>query len=315
MISVIVPIYNVELYLPTCLESILSQTYQDLEIILVDDGSPDNSGRICDEYAKKDSRISVIHQKNAGQSGARNTGLDMARGEYVTFVDADDYIESDAYEILMTEVARTNVDILLFGHNLIKDCNERDTKSKKHEIKSTILGSDELWYEVFGNLNNAVWNKLYKRELIGRKRFKLGLFHGEDLLFNLEYINECSSALLISLPLYNYVKREGSVTTSNFSKKKLDEIVSKDFARELILKYCPKMLSIAEIFCFRARMNVIRSIYRSGKEHENVELLKQLNSYIDCHYLGISKYLKLKEKIEYFLYKNIKVVYKHLLVN
>lgn len=314
MISVIVPIYNVEQYLRTCIESILSQTYKDLEIILVDDGSPDNSGQICDEYAKMDSRILVIHQKNTGQSGARNTGLNIAKGEYVTFVDADDYIESSAYEILMTEISKNDVDLLLFGHNLIKDSRILDKNLKRSKNISIILDTNELWREVFGNLNNAVWNKLYKRELIGTKRFKLGLFHGEDLLFNLEYINECSSALEISLPLYNYVKREGSVTTSNFSKKKLDEIISKDLARNLILDNCPQMLSTAETFCFRARMNVIRSIYKSGEIDENIELLEQLNTYIKHNYSGVSKKLKVKEKIEYFLYMDFKIIYKLLLV-
>ena len=121
LISVIVPVYKAEKYLNQCIESIVSQTYQNLQIILVDDGSPDNCPAICDDWAKKDRRIVVIHKENGGQSSARNVGLDIARGEYVGFVDADDFIDHDMYEILLHSLVSTNVDIVCCGSRIVNE--------------------------------------------------------------------------------------------------------------------------------------------------------------------------------------------------
>lgn len=119
MISVIVPIYNVEEYLPACIESILNQTYKDFEILLIDDGSTDNSGKICDKYAGKDKRCIVIHQQNKGLSGARNTGLDNVKGEYISFIDGDDYIHPQMFEILYKEIEKENYDFAMISHKKV----------------------------------------------------------------------------------------------------------------------------------------------------------------------------------------------------
>ena len=197
MISVIVPVYNVEKYIRQCLDSIVGQTYQDLEIILVDDGSPDSSGAICDEYAEKDSRIKVIHKQNEGQSIARNVGMQTATGDFIGFVDSDDSIDLEMFEKLFSAI--DGVDIAICGHNVVYDA-KIETNSKG---KEKTLNESELWQEVFGNLNNAVWNKLFRRELLTNIQFDSNFAHGEDLIFNILYLQKVKAGRLIDEPLYN----------------------------------------------------------------------------------------------------------------
>lgn len=132
-ISIIVPVYKAEPYLKKCIDSILNQTFKDFELILVDDGSPDRCGEICDEYALKDSRIKIIHKENGGQSSARNVGLDIAQGEYIGFVDSDDWIEPDMYKKLFKVLKNDNVDMAICNINSIKDKKLRDRKKEKRK--------------------------------------------------------------------------------------------------------------------------------------------------------------------------------------
>ena len=199
MISVIVPVYNVEKYIRKCLDSIVNQTYRDLEIILVDDGSTDASGAICDEYAEKDIRIKVIHKENGGQSSARNLGLDIATGEYIGFVDSDDTIELETYHLLVSSMQGN--DIVICGHNVVY---EEKTETCCRE--ESALDNAGLWSEVFGRLNNAVWNKLYRRELLKGIYFDARFAHGEDLLFNLHYLKVARNGCVLNRALYNYYK-------------------------------------------------------------------------------------------------------------
>ena len=168
MISVIVPIYNVEEYLPACIESILNQTYRDLEILLIDDGSTDNSGKICDEYAEKDKRCIVIHQQNKGSSGARNTGLDNAKGEYISFIDGDDYIHPQMLEILYKEIEKENCDFAMISHKKVFNKLEQN-KDIEGNINVIYLNRHVLISGLYNKTNflesdfQAVWNKLYKK--------------------------------------------------------------------------------------------------------------------------------------------------------
>ena len=150
MISVIVPVYKVEKYLRKCVESIQNQTYKDLEIILVDDGSPDNSGKICDELREQDNRILVIHQQNVGLAGARNAGLAQCQGEFVAFVDSDDTIEPNMYQIML-ETMDDKCDLVICGYRVVKE--GQSLGIQKNFIPQR-LTEDELWDEVFGRLNN-----------------------------------------------------------------------------------------------------------------------------------------------------------------
>lgn len=304
MISIIVPVYNVEKHIKKCLDSIVNQTYKDLEIILVDDGSPDSSGAICDEYAKNDSRIKVIHKENGGQSSARNMGLDLASGEYVGFVDSDDTIELDAYEKLYNAIS--GVDIAIGGHNEVK---ENEVKTCASKIKKD-LNEEELWQEIFGRLNNATWNKLYRRDLIKDIRFDLHFMHGEDLIFNILYLEKAKTGRIINEPIYNYFKRGDSITTGKFTRRKLLEIDSKDEALRLVKQIYPKMEKVAQKYCFRARMNISRNIYKAKQQTNYVNELSEYRKYLLKNYNIVKAQLKNKEKIEFFLFKNMPCLYK-----
>lgn len=299
MISVIVPVYNVEEYLPACLESIKRQTFKDYEVILVDDGSPDNSGRICDEYVDKNINWRVIHQENGGLSSARNSGLNVAKGEYICFVDSDDTVDDNYLLFLYHALVDSQADIGICGYQRIL-CSE-DVQSTR-EVEKSVLCQDELWQEVFGNLNNSSCNKIYRRKLIGNIRFMDGLYHGEDLMFNLAYIINCSRAVMIDTPLYHYWKHKGSVTRSGYTDRRNMEIIAKDVAEEFIHNHYPKMSMVAGKYCFRARMNVIRAMVMAKKEKEYSDKLQEYRCYIEEKYGIIRSQLKLKERIEYHLF-------------
>ncbi len=304
MISVIVPVYNVEKYIRNCLDSIINQTYKDLEIILVDDGSTDNSGVICDEYAQKDKRIKVIHKENGGQSTARNVGLKNATGEFIGFVDSDDTIESNAYEKLISAI--DGVDLAICGHNVITDITVT-TKSKGEE---NFLDEEGLWQEIFGRLNNAVWNKLFRRDLIKDIKFDPNFAHGEDLIFNILYLKNAKNGKFIDLPLYNYFKRGGSITTGEFTRRKLLEIDSKEEALRLIKEFYPPMIKTAKKYCFRSRMNISRNIYKANEQKNYIIELKEYKKYALENYACVKNELTKKERVEFFLFKNSPCLYK-----
>ena len=308
MISIIVPVYKVEKYIRKCIESILNQTYKDFELILVDDGSPDDSGAICDEYAEQDSRIKVLHQRNAGQASARNAGLAVAKGEYISFVDSDDTVEPYMLEVLKEMFTTFGCDIAMCGHRLVQE-NE-DFVSSVTEYQPELLDIESLWNEIFGNLNNAVWNKLFKRELLDDIRFPLDLHHGEDLIFNLEYLKKCKTGAINRIPCYNYLKRTDSITTSAFSSKKIMEISSKDKALEIVRMNKVSQIANAEKFCFRARMNVMRAIVKGRVEEQFLHILNECREYIKSNYKNVKYNLRRKERLEYHLNMKIFVIYK-----
>ena len=215
MISVIVPIYNVEEYLPACIESIINQTYRNLEVLLVDDGSTDNSGKICDDYAEKDKRCIVIHQQNKGLSGARNTGLDNAKGEYISFIDGDDYIHPQMLEILYKEIEKENCDFAMISHKKVFNKLEQN-KDIEGNINVIYLNRHVLISGLYNKTNflesdfQAVWNKLYKKILLKNMIFKKNSC--EDIEFNNRVYLKTQSAVFINLPLYYWFQRSNSIS-------------------------------------------------------------------------------------------------------
>ena len=313
MISVIVPVYNVEKYLEKCIDSVINQSYQELEIILVDDGSTDSSGIICNQYAEKDKRIKVIHQENRGQSCARNVGLKLATGNFITFVDSDDTIEINMFEKLIEIENKTGCDLVICGHRTVQEGEE--LKHTNETFYTELLDINALWEEVFGKLNNAVWNKLYKKELLKGVYFPLELAHGEDLIFNLKYLEQCEFGAINRQPYYNYLKREDSVTTSSFSEKKLLEIVSKDKALEIVKRSMPSQIENAMKYCFRARMNVMRGILKADLEDQYSDVINACRKYVKNHYASVKGKLRNKEQLEYYLNKYFFNTYKLIVRN
>ena len=223
LISVIVPIYNVEQYLDACINSILSQTYQSLEIILVDDGSPDNCGAICDQYSVVDQRVKVIHKLNGGLSDARNAGLDIANGEFIAFVDSDDTIMPEMMEKLYQRVSKDQSDMALCGG---KRVNQNGEILSEFVLPDNVLtGFDALKesYEKNGVLFTIACNKLYKKYLFQNTRFPVGKYH-EDEFITYQIIDKCSRISIVREPLYIYYQRDQSITQEAYSIKRLDGI-------------------------------------------------------------------------------------------
>ena len=212
MISVIVPIYKVEKYLPKCIDSIINQTYKDLEIVLVDDGSPDGCPQICDEYAKIDNRIVVIHKENGGLSDARNAGLDIATGDYISFIDSDDYIEPTMYEKLLDSLIESNADMSICGFDRVNDDGK---KISSIGFKDYVLSRNDA-YEMLvqGNVYFIIsCNKLFKREIFDDLRFKLGKTHEDEFIIHHIY-GKCKKISTINESLYHYLIRESSIMGS-----------------------------------------------------------------------------------------------------
>ena len=216
LVSIIVPIYNVEPYLNKCIDSIINQTLTNIEIILVNDGSTDNCGKIIDEYAKKDNRIIAIHKENGGQASARNMGLDVARGTYIGFVDSDDWIELDMYENLYNSIETYDADISVCGRqlylengNLINKINIEDEFINLYKSNLKDYVSEKLFYKH----TVVVWNKLYKRKVIEENNIRfedVSYVGSEDALFNYSVLCHAEKIKSIDKIYYNQLAREGS---------------------------------------------------------------------------------------------------------
>ena len=208
-ISVIIPVYNAEPFLAACLDSVLAQTHQDLEVLMINDGSTDGSGAICDRYAAADGRIRVIHQENGGVSRARNRGLELATGELVSFIDSDDTMEPEMYELLVRIMQEHDADISHCGYkHLVRDEIRlvNDTRQIRHQT-----GEEALECLVSGTLfGGGLWNKLFRRELLEGISFREDLKNNEDILFNFEAFSRARGSVFADYPLYNYVARFGT---------------------------------------------------------------------------------------------------------
>ena len=221
LISIIVPVYNVKEYLDKCIESIVNQTYENIEIVIVDDGSSDGSEIKCDEWKKRDSRVVVIHQENRGISAVRNTGIQNAHGVYVCFVDADDYIAVDMVERLYCALIDNSVDIAICGYY---ECI--DDKLIKHFYRSKKMIDPKDYFEsIFEGhqIGSYPWNKIYKRELFSDVAYPVGQKY-EDVSTTYKLICKCKKIAVITDCLYYYVRHEGSITKSINSKNMWDLI-------------------------------------------------------------------------------------------
>lgn len=221
-ISIIVPVYNVENFIGKCIESILGQTFKDFELILVNDGSIDRSGEICEEYSKKDKRIVVFHKENGGQSSARNAGIEAAKGSYIGFVDSDDWVHSDMYKILYSKAIELESDIA--ACNIIRFNKDSSKYYFCNDNSDYVYDRNNAMNELYLNerLTFSPCNKLYKRDLFRGIRFKEGYIL-EDIDFSYRIIHECNRIFYTGQALYNYRYNDNSTMRKVFSKKRLDE--------------------------------------------------------------------------------------------
>ncbi len=242
-ISIIVPVYNVEAYLERCVESILKQTYTNLEILLVNDGSTDKSGELCDKLALRDHRIRVIHKENGGLSDARNRGIDEASSNLIGFIDSDDYIDEDMYETLYRQMVASKADLSMCGHY---DVYHQIPEKQVAEIKTWELMPEEAIKMVMEAkiLSVTAVNKLYKKALFEQLRFRIGKI-AEDAFIMVDLIHQCSKVVATNEKKYYYVHRENSITTQKFSLKFLNVIEAYEQNAKMISENYPDLYDVA----------------------------------------------------------------------
>lgn len=225
LVSVIVPVYKVESYLSRCVDSIINQSYRNLEIILVDDGSPDKCPEICNEFAEKDSRIRVIHKENGGLSSARNAGLDICRGEYIAFVDSDDYIAENYIEKLHTAVKDENADIAVCDFCCTGELNEVFKSYNSYDTESFVSDGKEVLRRYYCNYKGfgyvVAYNKLYSRRIMNEVRFPYGKIHEDEYVFADIMLN-CGKIACVSDKLYFYFQRGDSIMSSKKCEQTLE---------------------------------------------------------------------------------------------
>lgn len=259
MISIIVPIYNVDKYLERCLNSILSQTYHDIQAILIDDGSTDSSGLICDQYAKLDKRIKVIHKKNGGISSARNVGLRLASGEYIGFVDSDDYIDSEMFELLYKRSVETSADIVVCGFRSFGNKQKDFSLEFENNIMTTEAGLRRLLENE--QMPAYSWNKLFKKELFDGIVFPVNQRYEDVRVMHKLFLKAKKIATVGSMP-YHYQLRENSITGST-QRLKSDELIEsyEDRVHDLIDTEFSALASASLLILIR---RITMEIYENG---------------------------------------------------
>lgn len=266
IISIIVPIYKVEKYLDRCINSILNQTFKDFELILVDDGSPDRCGDICEKYAKKDKRIKVIHKENGGLSDARNAGLDIATGKFIGFIDSDDFIHKDMYMVLYDAIIKSKSDISQCKFKYFSkedELNKNIINDRKYEIYNNINAIEEIIDNK--NLNTNVWNKLYKRELFNDIRFPKGKIH-EDEFVTYKVFYRAKTVSYVNKELYYYFSNDTGIMKNLNINSKFDWIEAIEERNEFLLSIKEKSLfNKSNSYLF---FNLIKIRYNIKKSEE-----------------------------------------------
>ena len=272
LVSVIVPVYNAENTIARCMESILDQEYDLLEVVAVDDGSKDLSAQILDGYAENDQRVRVIHQKNAGVSAARNAALEAVKGEYIRFLDADDWIPEDSIKLLVRAMEEDDSDLVVgefyrvVGENLSRKGSIREPKALTREAYSSKMMDSpaDLYYGV-------LWNKLYKRSIIEEKKLRMDpkLDFCEDFVFNLEYILHCKTITPLQVPVYYYVKTEGSLVAQSMNLPKI--IAMKTGVFEYYDRFYRSVLNKEEYA--QERANITRFLFSAAQDDFAIPLM------------------------------------------
>lgn len=300
LVSIIVPVYNVEKYIHKCLNSILNQSYYNLEVILVDDGSTDKSGEICDEYALLDKRIHIIHKENGGLSSARNAALDIVSGEYIAFVDSDDWIEREMIEKLVEKAIEEEADMVQCGFRYV---NEHNDIKGTNSSKGIVISNNESLIDLYFSqkiIDVVVWNKLYKKYLFDNIRMFEGR-NNEDTMIMPEILLQVGKFINIDGEYYNYLKREDSIMSNKFSLKKLDSIFACEYVIDLCEKKIPKHKHNAQIIlcmiCIYLYNDFIYSFLKENSEIKNTILIKFNENYNLIKMTDEFKKTRIKNKI------------------
>lgn len=285
-ISIIVPVYNVEKYLEKCVDSILAQTFRDFEVVLVDDGATDSSGKLCDQLCEKDARIRVIHKENGGLSSARNAGIENARGNYLAFIDSDDYIDPGMMEELYRNIVNEDADLSVCG---MFDCYY-GKEPKIHEPFYQVMDPKEAIDIAFTGDFSAISsvNKLYKSSVMKDIRFPVGKIY-EDAFICVDVFLACKKIVLTSKQYYYYYHRENSITTMSFSKKKFDTIAAYQHNYQLIKEHYPELIEIAAGRLFWAHMLVLDQLLNAENRKDFKEQEDQIVGFLKKHRKQVMK--------------------------
>lgn len=311
LVSIIVPVYEVKKYLKKCIESLINQTYTNLEILLIDDGSTDGSSNICNDYAIIDKRIQVIHKENEGVSKARNKGIEIAKGDYITFVDADDYIDTHYIETLYNDCIINKSDISIIG---VKDINEenvilRESKSMKKTL-DFISAFKELMCEKY--YTSVVWGKMYNKDLFNNVRFNIETKIGEDLEIIYKIFEKANRiSINTEKKLYYCLMRNNSATAQQYNDKWKGEInICQNIINYMKEKH-PKSAKYAIRRYIRINVTCIMKIIQSDDIDKNIKKIENLKNNINKY--SEDKYFKqtFANKVKIFLiYKNIYLLQK-----
>lgn len=301
-VSIIVPVYNVEKYLRKCLDSIVNQTYKDIEIILIDDGSTDNSGKICDEYALNDNKICVIHSSNNGVSYARNYGINKAKGKYILFIDGDDFIDENYVQELITLTKKEDYDLVI--------CNEYDYFTisnyiSPREILLPLTGIFKYDYYRLKNIIEPPYLKLYKMEIINNFdiRFKENISYCEDQIFNMEYFRYVNKYAFVNKPLYYHIHEKNNSLGKIKNKINMEATIKKikieiDFLTDMNIDNKDKLLG-EHIFNFILNFSDLKDEKSTYKNYKNrTKKIKRM--FLDSI---TYKNLSFKQKIQFFCIK------------
>ena len=315
LVSIIVPVYNAEDYLHQCIDSILGQTYRNIEVILVDDGSTDNSGDICREYANVDSRIIVLSQKNAGAAAARNKGIDIARGEYIGFVDSDDYIDSDMYEILVDAIQENNADVAqILSRRVTNDgAVVNQELIDRTENNPPVIYHSEGAIEHYLTGNHSLWCHIYMATLFNNLYIPEGM-SGEDLAVVIPLYDRCNRVVKVNKYKYNYRLNLNSVTHSGLTQrainlfyeyeKQLHKYSNRHVYKEILIFTLSK--SLAGI------LNAMLLEGDDGFDNNETYFKNKLKKYYSlfCN----NKYISKNQINKYNLYLKIRPLYKMMLI-
>ncbi|WP_042199052.1 glycosyltransferase family 2 protein [Paenibacillus camerounensis] len=317
MISIIVPVYNAENYIDRCIKSIQNQTYSDFELILVDDGSNDNSFEICRKYSKTDQRIKLIRTENFGVSSARNEGLRIAKGEYVGFVDSDDWIEADMYEILIRNIIEFNADISCCNYYMNSDSSENtiENQEKYIELFNNVENCMNSFLErkIFGN---SVCNKLFSTKVINHD-FNESLAIGEDAIFLFESCLNSKKIISCNEAKYHYYVRIGSATKTSFSEKVFEILTFSDEIVKKVSNYCPENINKAHAYAFFSYYSVLNVIVYHKMEYKYSQQYRKVVSYLKSttrKLISETSISKIK-LLSFYLFLFNKKIYRILIIN
>lgn len=276
LISIIVPVYKVEKYLERCVKSIINQTYKNLEIILIDDGSPDQCPYMCEEWSKRDTRIKVIHKQNGGLSDARNEGLKISTGKFIGFVDSDDWIAPKMYERLLKAIIADQSDIAQCNVKMVWENNSHSRILL--QPNNCVLKRDEAQLELLNEskLKQPVWNKLYRKNIIKGIPFEKGKYH-EDVFWSYQAIGNAESVSIIDYIGYYYWQHAESIMGEKYSLKRLDAVEGKCNRQAYFRKYFPELESKALIDLWFTCLYQGQAVLRELKKGEKAQALEFLN--------------------------------------